>query len=76
MQYGSVKLITQSAHHPDFGCVAAVLTASELLADLIDRLPRLSVELHQQLELDLDNNSQLARRLRTIERQLPLHNAQ
>ena len=25
------------------------------LADLIDRLPRLSVELHQQLELDLDN---------------------
>jgi hypothetical protein len=27
------------------------------LADLIDRLPRLSVELHQQLELDLDNNS-------------------
>lgn len=25
------------------------------LADLIDRLPRLSVELHRQLELDLDN---------------------
>jgi 5-methylcytosine-specific restriction endonuclease McrA len=37
------------------------------LADLIDRLPRLSVELHQQLELDLDNNS--------LERQLPLHHA-
>jgi 5-methylcytosine-specific restriction endonuclease McrA len=27
------------------------------LADLIDRLPRLSVELYQQLELDLNNNS-------------------
>ena len=37
------------------------------LADLIDRLPRLSVELHQQLELDLDNNS--------LKRQLPLHHA-
>jgi 5-methylcytosine-specific restriction endonuclease McrA len=38
------------------------------LADLIDRLPRLSVELHQQLELDLDDNLKLARPLTTIER--------
>ena len=38
------------------------------LADLIDRLPRLSVELHQQLELDLDDNSKLARPLTMIER--------
>ena len=38
------------------------------LADLIERLPRLSVELHQQLELDLDDNSKLARPLTTIER--------
>ena len=45
------------------------------LADLIERLPRLSVELYQQLELDLDNNSQLARRLTTRKRQLPLHHA-
>jgi 5-methylcytosine-specific restriction endonuclease McrA len=37
------------------------------LADLIDRLPRLSVDLHQQLELDLDNNS--------LERQLLVHKA-
>jgi hypothetical protein len=37
------------------------------LADLIARLPRLSVDLQLQLELDLDNNSR--------ERELPLHNA-
>jgi hypothetical protein len=29
------------------------------LADLIDRLPRLSLELHQQLELDLSNRNTL-----------------
>ncbi len=32
------------------------------LADLIERLPKLSVELNRQLELDFDNHSKLARR--------------